>query len=169
MLFRIVCARTPKDWIRRALTESQRGNRISLGRWSMLTAYQRCRKRFVTNVSVIAALGGPTIALAAKASTTAIPIVFQVGVDPVRSGLVAGTQPPQAEACPERNFIERRCGTKAPRYCTSWCPQRPSWPYLSSCKSYQRRERRDRSAESSPCLGCKNTCFAAQGGARFHG
>ena len=62
-------------------------------------------------VAVIATVGGPTSGLAAKAATSAIPIVF-IANDPVRIGLVASLNRPGGNATGVNVFLQEMEGKR---------------------------------------------------------
>ena len=66
-------------------------------------------------VTVIAATGGVVSAKAAKRATTAIPIVFVVGFDPVQLGLVASINKPGGNATGASVYTTELAG-KRPQY-----------------------------------------------------
>ena len=66
--------------------------RFALGQYDKLPAMANDLVRLP--VTVIATTGGEPSALAAKAATSTIPIVFAIGSDPVKQGLNGKHQPP---------------------------------------------------------------------------
>jgi putative ABC transport system substrate-binding protein len=97
--------------IRQALNESGfvEGQNVALdyrwaeGRYDRLVGLATDLVR--AQVAVIVTLGGDQSALAAKAATTSIPIVFAVGTEPIRSGLVTSLRRPGGNVTGVSAFI----------------------------------------------------------------
>ena len=103
---------------------SERGDRISLGR-GPIDRLPAMAAELVRSSGGSDCRDRTPAALAAKAATTTIPIVFEAGFDPVQLGLVASLSRPGGNVTGATNWPCKWC-RNGWNCCTSWSRQRPS-------------------------------------------
>jgi putative ABC transport system substrate-binding protein len=83
------------------------------------------RKRY----AVIVVFGSTPAAQALKEATQTIPIVFQIGPDPVAAGLVASLNRPHGNLTGVSVIVEVIAKRSASKYCTNWCRRQNPWRF----------------------------------------
>ena len=89
------------------------------------------------NVNVIATGGGFAAAMAAKAASTTVPIVFQVGADPVQTGLVASLNRPGGNLTGV-NSLNGELGPKQVELLHEFVPTATAFAFLANPANFNR-------------------------------
>jgi putative ABC transport system substrate-binding protein len=110
-------------------------------------------------VAVIIAIGGSNVALAAKATTSTIPIIFAVGGDALENGLVKNFNRPEANVT-GMSFNTRQLAPKRLDLLRKLVPQAPSFGYLDNIATTSEIAKQDLVA-SARSIGVEVVVFYA--------